>query len=66
MRVTVNGQLTEVAAGATLEQVVEPVTSRRAGVAAAVDGVVVPRGQWASQPLADGAQVEIVVAVQGG
>jgi sulfur carrier protein len=32
----------------------------------AVDGEVVPRGQWQQTELSDGAHVEIVVAVQGG
>lgn len=36
------------------------------GVAVAVDEVVVPRGAWASTPVADGARVEVVGAVQGG
>ncbi|MCA1689530.1 MAG: sulfur carrier protein ThiS [Actinobacteria bacterium] len=36
------------------------------GVAVAVDGEVVPRSEWASRPLADGARVEVVNAVQGG
>ena len=37
-----------------------------AGIAVAVDGEVVPRRTWAQAQLRDGAQVEIVVAVQGG
>jgi sulfur carrier protein len=36
------------------------------GSAVAVDGAVVPRGQWPSYRLQDGASVEIVQAVQGG
>jgi thiamine biosynthesis protein ThiS len=32
----------------------------------AVDAEVVPRGTWGERPLADGAEVEIVRAVQGG
>lgn len=35
------------------------------GVAVAVDGVVVPKGQW-HQVIPDDAQVEVVTAVQGG
>jgi sulfur carrier protein len=37
-----------------------------AGVAVAVDGVVVPRGAWPATVLADGARVEVLTAVQGG
>jgi len=36
------------------------------GSAAAVDGVVVPRGSWEAFLLADGSSVEILTAVQGG
>lgn len=36
------------------------------GVAVAVDGEVVPRSQWGRRPLADGARVEVVGAIQGG
>ena len=36
------------------------------GVAVAVDGEVVPRAEWASRTLADGARVEVLTAMQGG
>ena len=36
------------------------------GVAVAVDGEVVPRGEWATTELRDGQQVEVLHAVQGG
>jgi sulfur carrier protein len=36
------------------------------GVAVAVDGQVVPRGEWERTSLAEGQSVEIVQAVQGG
>ncbi len=36
------------------------------GVAVAVDGEVVPRGQWADHVIPDGAEVELVQAIQGG
>jgi sulfur carrier protein len=36
------------------------------GVAVAIEGAVVPRGEWSSTPLDAGARVEVVVAVQGG
>ena len=36
------------------------------GVAVAVDGEVVPRGAWQGAPLAEGARVEVLQAVQGG
>ncbi|GAB2512649.1 Sulfur carrier protein ThiS [Corynebacterium atrinae] len=37
-----------------------------AGLAVAVDGVVVPRSRWSSHLLVDGCVVDILSAVQGG
>ena len=42
------------------------VTDLASGVAAAVNGDVVPRGSWVVTSLRDGDQVEVVTAVQGG
>lgn len=36
------------------------------GVAVAVDGEVVPQGEWPTFTVADGSKVEAVTAVQGG
>ena len=66
MTVTVNGEPREVPDGTTVEQLVGQVTDQPTGVAAAVNGEVVPRGSWAATPLRDGDQVEVVTAVQGG
>jgi sulfur carrier protein len=68
MLVTVNGERCELPVGATVASAVEllrGVPDGR-GVAVAVGGEVVPRGAWSSTELAEGVQVEIVVAVQGG
>ena len=45
---------------------VAELTGAQAGVAAAVNGDVVPRRSWARTLLRDGDQVEVVTAVQGG
>ena len=66
MKLTVNGQPRDAPAGATVAQVVATVTGQRSGVAAAVNGEVVPRRAWPGTPLQDGDQVEVVTAVQGG
>jgi sulfur carrier protein len=68
MRVLVNGEPRELAAPATIAQLIamQPGTPDGRGVAVAVDGEVVPRGEWPVTELSDGASVEIVVAVQGG
>jgi sulfur carrier protein len=36
------------------------------GVAVAVDGEVIPRSQWSSTELRDGASVEVLTAAAGG
>jgi sulfur carrier protein len=64
--VTVNGRAREVPAGTTVAEVVAAVTSMDSGVAAAVNGEIVPRRCWPATPVSDGDQVEVVTAVQGG
>ena len=66
MTLTVNGDPRELPSGATLGDLVTQVVSSVQGVAAAVNGTVVPRRAWADTPLADGSVIEIVTAVQGG
>jgi sulfur carrier protein len=66
--VTVNGELRELAPGATVASVVEllDVAPGARGVAVALDGEVVTRARWAETELGDGALVEVVAAIQGG
>jgi sulfur carrier protein len=66
MTVTVNGSPREVPAGTTVEQLVAQLTDAPSGVAAAVNGDVLPRRAWSNTPLADRDEVEVVTAVQGG
>lgn len=68
MRVIVNGQAREVAAGATVGELLRSLSQapEGRGVAIALDGEVVPRGAWGATALHEGARVEIVAAVQGG
>ena len=68
LSVTINGDRRELPAGATVASVVEslPGAPEGRGVAVAVEGEVVPRAQWGSTALREGAKVEVVVAVQGG
>ncbi|MGW6573956.1 MULTISPECIES: sulfur carrier protein ThiS [unclassified Streptomyces] len=66
MTISVNGEPREVAAGATLDTVVATLTTAPAGVAAALNETVVPRGQWPATVVGDGDRVEILTAVQGG
>jgi sulfur carrier protein len=68
MTVTINGTRREFSEGATVASVVAalPNAPDGRGVAVAVDGEVVPRARWANTELREGANVEVVVAVQGG
>jgi sulfur carrier protein len=64
--VTVNGDRREVREGTTVGQLVTAITALTGGVAAAVNGDVLPRGSWAARALRDGDRVEVVTAIQGG
>jgi sulfur carrier protein len=68
MTIWLNGEEAELRAGANVAQAVEAAgaPSDGRGVAAAVDGEVVPRDRWQQVELADGQRVEVVQAVQGG
>jgi sulfur carrier protein len=66
VQVKLNGEPRELPDGSTIAQAVAALTSAATGVAAAVNGDVVPRGSWAATLLRDGDQVEVVTAVQGG
>jgi sulfur carrier protein len=66
--ITINGERRELPQKATVANVVELLASvpEGRGVAVAVGGEVVPRAAWSSTTLSEGAQVEVVAAVQGG
>jgi thiazole synthase len=68
MNITVNGEVREVEAGASVASVVEmlDVAPGARGVAVALDGEVVPRAEWDSTALAEGHSVEVLAAIQGG
>ncbi len=66
IQVKLNGEPRELPDDAALAEAVAAITDLTSGVAAAVNGDVVPRGAWAVTPLRDGNQVEVVTAVQGG
>jgi sulfur carrier protein len=66
--ITLNGERRQLPAGATVASVVEllDVATPARGVAVAVNGEVVTRGRWEDTELPDGAQIEVVAAIQGG
>jgi sulfur carrier protein len=66
--IVLNGESTPFRAGETLDAVLASLdlTARSPGVAIAVDREVVPRADWETFTLADGAHVEVLTAMQGG
>lgn len=66
MTIVINGQRHELPDDATLTDVVARLTRAVRGVAVALNGSVVPRGEWQSTALVEADQVEILTAVQGG
>ena len=65
MMVTVNEQKVEVDEQTTVAALLESLGFPDRGIAVAMDLAVLPRSQWATK-LFDGAQLEVVTAVQGG
>jgi sulfur carrier protein len=78
MNITLNGIELALGAGASVMTLVSQVRGRilaadgqaadgqRLGVAVARNSEVVPRSQWHSTALAEGDDIELVTAVQGG
>ncbi len=68
MRIELNGEACELPTGATLADAVREAGAEQTarGVAVALDGEVVPRGEWPSTPLMEGGKVEVLAAIQGG
>jgi sulfur carrier protein len=66
MEVIINGEPHRAPGPMSLAEAVALLTPAETGVAAAVNGDVVRRSAWEVTRLADGDQVEVVTAVQGG
>ena len=66
MKLTINGDARELDDATTLAELLEAQAADTRGIAAAVDGEVVPRAEWAAFRLADGQAIEVLTAVQGG
>jgi sulfur carrier protein len=63
--ITVNGEPRELAG--TVDELLDALgVEARRGMAVAVDAAVVPKSEWSTTLVEDGARVEIVTAVQGG
>ncbi|HWM60003.1 MAG TPA: sulfur carrier protein ThiS [Pseudonocardia sp.] len=66
MQVLINGVGHELPDGACVRDALDALGAPGAGVAVALDSEVVPRAAWARTPLAEGARIEVLTAVQGG
>ncbi len=67
MKVTVNDKSLTLADDATLGQLLKQIgVSADQGVAVAINDAVVPRSSWPTHRLADGDQVLVIQATQGG
>ena len=68
MKITLNGDVIDVPADATVRSVVEMMTERpnAKGVAVAVNAEVVHRGEWDQRTLSEADQVEVLSAIGGG
>ena len=68
MKVELNGEVRELADGTTLAEAARAAGAPedRRGVAVAVDGEVIPRGEWETTTLREGQAVEVLAAIQGG
>jgi sulfur carrier protein len=65
MKITVNDDEVRLDTGTTVAEMLHLLGFPDKGIAVAVNWAVLPRSQW-DQPVPDGAQVEVVTAVQGG
>lgn len=66
VKVRLNGDPCVLVAGTTLGTVVDQLGRGRRGMAVALNAEVVPASRWDGTVLADGDQVEILTAAQGG
>ena len=66
MRLLLNGAERELPDGSSVADALAALGAPTTGVAVAVDDDVVPRAEWDTCELREGAAVEILTAVQGG
>ena len=68
MTILLNGEERALAPGTTVSALLDAldVPGGVRGVAVAVDAEVVPRTQWQTHTLDDGARIEVLRAIQGG
>ena len=65
MKITLNNEDVDVDGPTTVAELLTRMDFPDKGIAVALDWAVLPRSEWAT-PLADGARVDVMTAVQGG
>ena len=65
MKIQLNGEKTETASR-TVAELLRETKAPDSGVAVALNGVVVRRGEWENAALKESDEIEIIRAVQGG
>ena len=66
MKILVNNKETELTQGNTLADVARQLELPAQGVAIALNTRMIPRAQWAEQPVKDGVSLVIIKAAWGG
>lgn len=66
MKAVVNGENWELPDGATVADVLRRLRAPETGIAVAHRGELLPRAAWPDTPVADGDEIEVLTAVQGG
>jgi sulfur carrier protein len=66
--ILLNGESSDLRTGDTVAEALDRLglDAHARGVAVAVDGEVVPRALWHTYTLPEGAQIEVLTAMQGG
>lgn len=66
MRITLNGETTDVETGVSVAEIVAGLVEDASATAVALNGEVVPRSTWAASHPAEGDDLEVVTAAPGG
>ncbi len=66
MPIEINGRTRELETPIMLGELIDAEVTDRRGVAVSLNGEVLPRSDWDTTTVDDGARIEVVGAVQGG
>ncbi|MHB8245389.1 MAG: sulfur carrier protein ThiS [Acidimicrobiales bacterium] len=66
IQAVINGQVSQLPPGSTVDEVVATLFPVRSGIAVAVNRQVIARSSWRAVTIAAGDEVEVLTAAQGG